>query len=99
MAAIARLETPAPAAAAPLDLAQLKATLAELKRKLDDDDIAAGDLVEKVAGQGLAPPQLAALRELQKSIAGYDFDAARRALERLGTALDVRLETRVKRPG
>ena len=69
-----------PASAAAPDPAQLAERLARLHACIDDDDTGAADLLE-----GIAPllPDAAArqrLRELERHLAAYDFDAARQCL-------------------
>lgn len=72
-----------------VDASQLDNLLSELEQLLEDDDIAATDVVDRIAVLGLAGNAQTLVRSLHKSVSAYDFDAAREALEQLRSRIEA----------
>ncbi len=68
---------------------QLDKLLAELDQLLEDDDIAATDVVDRIADLGLPGNSQTLVRSLHKSVSAYDFDAARESLTQLRSQIET----------
>ena len=71
------------------DLALIEPKLKELQSRIDDNDTAAGDCVEELSAMLSGDHYREILRTLEKSIAAYDFDAARECLQGLAAGLQA----------
>jgi CheY-like chemotaxis protein len=69
--------------------ARLWPALETLQRLLDDDDVAAVEAMEAVAGDLERLGHAAAVKTMETAIAGYDFAAAGKQLANLRSTLDV----------
>jgi hypothetical protein len=96
---IATIDAPVPSATngsgaeprAPVDPAEAGKLIRELSERLEEDDMAATEVAERLGALGLDGSALPLLRSLEKAVAGYDFDTAREELGRLAATLELPL--------
>ena len=87
-------EKPAPDVsvdATPVDPVRAGELLKELFERLEEDDMAAVEVAERLGALGLNGDALPLLRNLEKAVSAYDFDTAREELGRLAANLELPL--------
>jgi PAS domain S-box-containing protein len=99
LSSIAAIDAPQPSATngagtdarEPMDPEQAGKLLQELSERLEEDDMAAVEVAERLGALGLDGGALPLLRNLERAVSAYDFDTARDELGRLAASLELPL--------